>query len=247
MKEWTSVVTDPLGLAGFALFLVFSVLSLLRRTLDARWVTASFVSLAGIALVGGLGLAYVRQTTPSAKLQETKPAPPVEPVEQTAPRVVAKTPEQVRQETRGAQSPAISNVQGNVTIIQGAVPEPPRKQPLNINGKWVSGTLINPYNSNFTSKLLFEFQLQGDSVLGTVKETHTQDDDWRYGGEYVVANGKIADGIVSFHTENPLNDGRSYKQMYRGTVQNDQIAFTRQNTRPSGGKIEQFTAKRQSK
>jgi len=245
MKEWTSVVTDPLGLAGFALFLVFSVLGLRRRTSEARWVTASFVSLAGIALVGGLGLAYVRQPNPSPK-KETTPPPRWTQGEETTPSPSRQASEEVRQETRGAQSPTIYG-QGNVTIIQGAVPEPPRKQPPNVNGKWVSGTLINPYNSNFTSKLLLEFQLQGDSVLGTVKETHAQDDDWRYGGEYVIANGKIADGVVSFHTENPLNSGESYKQIYRGTVENDEIAFTRQNTRPSGGKIERFTATRQSK
>ena len=107
MGKWTAVVTDPLGLAGFALFLVFI---LLRRRLapEVRLVTVSFIALAALCLIGGLGLAYLRQP----------PAPP--PMKEASPTPVpsSQQPSQVHQETHGAQSPAVSGVQGNVTIIQ---------------------------------------------------------------------------------------------------------------------------------
>jgi hypothetical protein len=106
MREWTSVVTHPLGLVGFALFLVFSVLSWKRRR-TPDWVMACFILLAAVVLVGGLTLAYRNQPEAhSGKSEQRMP------------------PAQVHQETHGSQSPAVHGVQGNVTINQeGAAPK----------------------------------------------------------------------------------------------------------------------------
>jgi hypothetical protein len=123
VNKWTDVVTDPLGLAGFALFLVFSLLALRRRGPQERWVVVSFVLLAAVGLVGGLSLAYVKQRRP-------EPNPPAA-ITQPLPSQGAQSPvaipksagaREIRQETHGAQSPAISEVEGPVTIIQGGNP-----------------------------------------------------------------------------------------------------------------------------
>jgi hypothetical protein len=229
VKEWTAVVTDPLGLAGFALFLVFSVLGLRRRATEVRWVTASFIALAAVGLLGGLGLAYMRQ----GRQADPHAAGPV-----------GSAPVLVTQETHGSQSPAVSNVQGNVTIIQGAAPGKyaPAEPPPNITGTWVSGTLTNPYQKSDRYTLMFELVLQGDGVLGSVTETAV---DRSYRVPRAIVNGKIQDNVVSFQTESGLlGEETRYKQIYTGTVEKGEIRFTRQNNLPTGGEIERFTAKR---
>ncbi len=54
--DWTKVVTEPAGLAGFALSLMFGVLSA-RRGMP-RWWPAAAAALAAASVVGGLFLAY---------------------------------------------------------------------------------------------------------------------------------------------------------------------------------------------
>jgi hypothetical protein len=241
LEKWISVVTDPLGLAGFALFLVFSVLGLKRRTPDASWMTASFIVLAAVGLMGGLGLAYLRSPQTGRATSSGTSAPPMAQSKPSASDTPSQLPGQVRQETHGSQSPTVSGVQGNVTIIQGPVAGPPGKQRMNVTGKWMSGTLTNPYDSSDKSTLLFEFVLQGESLLGNVTESGKD-----YRTSRAIQNGKIEDSVVSFYTEGLLDGDIPYKDMYRGTVKNDEIGFVRQNTASTGGEIERFTAKRQS-
>jgi hypothetical protein len=108
MDAWIKIVGDPLGLAGFALFLGFSLLAKTRSASRAPWLTASFITLAGIALLGGLGLAYLRQR-PALVSPVATPAPPARSVEQ---------------QTSGPQSPAVGGVDGDVSItIKGAPPQ----------------------------------------------------------------------------------------------------------------------------
>ena len=98
-EKWIGVVTDPLGLAGFALFLVFSVLAARRWGKPDAGLRAVFALLAVATVAGGLGLAYVRET---GKATET---------------AATTTPgggTTVIQETGGVNSPAINNVQGGV-------------------------------------------------------------------------------------------------------------------------------------
>ncbi len=69
MQEWTKVVTEPLGLAGFALFLVFGVLARIKRDDERRWLGPLAMAMAVVALTGGLALAYLKtppQTAPQA-------------------------------------------------------------------------------------------------------------------------------------------------------------------------------------
>ena len=60
MQDWTKVVVQPLGLAGFALFLVFGLVARIKRTDDRRWLSKAAFSMAFLALVGGLVLSYVK-------------------------------------------------------------------------------------------------------------------------------------------------------------------------------------------
>jgi hypothetical protein len=103
MNAWIQVVTQPLGLAGFALFLVFGYVAKVKKDDERRWLSRAAMALAVIALAGGLILAYV---------QIPKPATPSA---QTSKAQQQKT-SQVQQSTTGPGSPAVQGIQGDVTI-----------------------------------------------------------------------------------------------------------------------------------
>jgi hypothetical protein len=100
MGDWTKVVTNPLGLAGFVLFLVFGYLSKIKRSNERRWISFVALLLAIAALIGGLAIAYVQ--VPKA----SQPSPQI-----SQPLVPA-----VKQSSTGQGSPNVQSVQGNVTI-----------------------------------------------------------------------------------------------------------------------------------
>lgn len=107
MSDWTKVVTNPLGLAGFALFLVFGFLAKLKQRDVRRWLAPVAIVMAVIALVAGLSLAYV----------QVRRLPPVSPVRtQSTPAPCQQQNIQFDQKTPGAGSPAVNCVQGPVTI-----------------------------------------------------------------------------------------------------------------------------------
>lgn len=107
MQDWTKVVTEPLGLAGFALFLVFGVLSRVKRDDERKWLGPLAMAMAVLALTGGLTLAYLKRP-PQAAPQMT-PAP--------AAQTTSKTQtNQVEQTSTGAGSPNVQGVNGDVTI-----------------------------------------------------------------------------------------------------------------------------------
>lgn len=109
--DFKEMITHPLGLAGFALALVFGVLSTrLRRTAPPWWPTVAIL-LAAVALIGGLLLAYIEpsvSTTPvehqtassERPVKATEAKPSIVPSE----RRVKGTPSV---ETKGDCSPAI--------------------------------------------------------------------------------------------------------------------------------------------
>jgi hypothetical protein len=101
MQDWTKVVTEPLGLAGFALFLVFGVLSRLKAKEERRWLAPVASAMAVLALAGGLTLAYVKTARETA--QQNRPNP-------------MQSNTSVQQTTTGAGSPVVQGVQGDVTI-----------------------------------------------------------------------------------------------------------------------------------
>ena len=105
MQDWTKVVTEPLGLAGFALFLVFGVLSRVKRQKELPWLAPVASVMAILALAGGLTLAFLRSSRQSAA---AAPPPPT--------GVQETQKNQVEQKTTGAGSPIVQGVQGDVTI-----------------------------------------------------------------------------------------------------------------------------------
>lgn len=125
MTEWIKVVTQPLGLTGFALFLVFGYLARVKSNDERRWLSPVAMAVAFVALAGGLVLAYLQ--TPK----------PVTPAAQTiaAPAQQQQTNQVVRQSTTGPGSPAVQGVQGDVTITvdqsggKGKPQKPAQKKP----------------------------------------------------------------------------------------------------------------------
>ncbi|HLC17020.1 MAG TPA: hypothetical protein VJL89_12430 [Thermodesulfovibrionia bacterium] len=60
VDKWITILTDPVGLTGFALFLVFSLLSKSKLKAKQKWVTPVFIVVAIAALTGGIWLSYVQ-------------------------------------------------------------------------------------------------------------------------------------------------------------------------------------------
>jgi hypothetical protein len=117
MSEWTKVVTDPLGLAGFALFLVFGCLAKMKQSSERRWMAPLAVSAAILTLAGGLTLSYFRTA---------KSAPPVV---QTDKKPAPTQVNQVQQSSTGPGSPNVQGVNGNVVITVDQSGETSTKKP----------------------------------------------------------------------------------------------------------------------
>jgi hypothetical protein len=122
VNEWTKVVTDPLGLVGFALFLVFAYLARVKKSKQHRWIVPSAMIMASVALVGGLTLAYYRVHAAAKPSAQPSPAP----VKQRS----------VQQKSSGPGSPNVQGVEGDVTItvdqssgdIKSETKAPPQKK-----------------------------------------------------------------------------------------------------------------------
>ncbi len=73
IDSWTDVLVHPLGMAGFALFLVFIVLTRFRKGKSNKLFTTAFVIMAFVSLMGGFMLAYHEQhSNGSHDLTKTK-------------------------------------------------------------------------------------------------------------------------------------------------------------------------------
>jgi hypothetical protein len=109
--DWTQVVTDPVGLSGFALALGFGVLSRLlaaqAERISARWVTAGAFGLALICVIGGLTLAYQRQSHATATAHRA--ATPSQPQPDASISI-----EKIEQRVESGS--AVAGVQGDVTV-----------------------------------------------------------------------------------------------------------------------------------
>jgi hypothetical protein len=106
MSEWAKVVTQPMGLAGFALFLVFSCLAKVKKQDELRWLSPVAIVLAAVALIGGLALAYVQTPKPPASAVQPSNTPPPS----------RQQNNKVQQSSSGNGSPNVQGVQGDVTI-----------------------------------------------------------------------------------------------------------------------------------
>lgn len=122
--EWTKVVTQPLGLAGFVLFLVFGLFAKLKRGDERRWLFPVIIVMAGIALLGGLSLSYFQVQRANAAVMAA-PAP--------APAPLKQSNEVVRQTSTGEGSPNVQGVQGAVTITVDQSSDHMRTSPVKKN------------------------------------------------------------------------------------------------------------------
>ncbi|MBK8176591.1 MAG: hypothetical protein IPK66_15360 [Rhodospirillales bacterium] len=100
-------MTDPLGLAGFALFLLFSVLSLQSRGHSS--LRGLFAGLSLVAVLGGLALAYVQHADNG---RDTAGAPDTT---------------DIQQKTSGPASPNVAGTKGDVKLnVNIGTETPPR-------------------------------------------------------------------------------------------------------------------------
>jgi hypothetical protein len=128
--DWTKVVTDPLGLAAFALAIVFSVVSTViaqKHRRDTRWIVPAGFALAAVCVLGGLFIAYQRVSTVKNEQNKTlEPAtaptsnPPNSPAAPTTSLKIDKVEQNV------GNGAAVSGVQGNVTINAPASEKEPK-------------------------------------------------------------------------------------------------------------------------
>ena len=64
--DWTKVITEPLGIVGFTMALVFGIVSRVvaqKSRKNGQWIVAASYVLAAVCVLGGLVLAYNRQST----------------------------------------------------------------------------------------------------------------------------------------------------------------------------------------
>jgi hypothetical protein len=127
--EWTKVITNPLGLAGFALSLVFGSLSRLQRVRQGtvgRWSAPVAYLLAAGCIVGGLFLAYQQESSKSrATNQGTTVRAPGDQGDRSQTPVTSPpgaVSGSVKQESRGSQSPNITAT-GGVSVQYGSSPD----------------------------------------------------------------------------------------------------------------------------
>lgn len=150
--------------------------------------------------------------------------------------------------TTGANSPAVSGVTGNVTINVGAqaVPSVEPAQPhADVAGRWRADGIQDAYDPQERFGLVFEFEPRGNVIGGTVHELGPKGDTPLVSRE--ILDGRIDGNHLSFATSGAVDDdGKqvSYRETYRGTVEGDQIAFTRHDDLPNGGVLEKFSATR---
>jgi hypothetical protein len=104
VSEWIKVIVNPLGIAGFALFLVFGYVARAKKPDRRPWVAPLAFTMAIFALIGGFSIAYleVRATTARSTPAGQPAAPAIQ--------------QRVRQRSAGDGSPNVQGVQGDVTI-----------------------------------------------------------------------------------------------------------------------------------
>ena len=118
MDKWIAVVTNPLGIVGFVLFLVFTFVGKSRRPFDRN----VFLGLAAVALIAGLTIAY-RQAPESAqpglKPVVVQPAENPQPAAQTKPtapevNIPPTVSTEIKQDAKADHRGTAINIGGNV-------------------------------------------------------------------------------------------------------------------------------------
>jgi len=114
--HWEKLLTSPLGLAGYALFLVFSVITIVikQRKPTNQWAAPTGFALAAICILGCLTIAYrheqnsAEQSAKEADKQPPKQTPPNQPAQQSL------TTGDIHQ--KADNGVAAAGVQGNITV-----------------------------------------------------------------------------------------------------------------------------------
>jgi len=114
---WLKVITDPLGIAAFALALIFGVATRAlrrRQPKQLRWLAPVAAGLAALCVAGGLFLAYQRLAVVKGKAAENSPELPSRSRAVESPRGNEVHVDHVDQRlTNGA---AVAGVGGDVTV-----------------------------------------------------------------------------------------------------------------------------------
>jgi hypothetical protein len=205
-----------------------------RSWRDLPWQAAA-AALTVLAIVTAGYFSFFK--TDSSTHRAETPAVSSSPIAKEKPTVQAK------EQSEAGPSAAVSAPKESSVALAPSGRDKPISPP-NLSGKWGTPVIQSPYDTDQYT-LLFEFVQQGDTLLGTV--THTSVGSGR-GYSSAIVEGKVKDGVVSFHTKGEVWVGRTtkpYQQMYVGMISKDrrQIAFQRYNDVSGGGKIERFLAK----
>lgn len=153
----------------------------------------------------------------------------------------------------------IAGVLIKINMFSPANPHLKRKQPdtvqiasptenlsVDINGKWSSQQLTNPFDEHDKYKIEFDLKVLNDIVVGNLRMVSTVK-----GNDYNIKkgflDGRIKDNIISFYTvEQSVNGSEmvSFKNIYHGSVSKDDIKFSLESDRPWGFPGQEFIAKR---
>lgn len=163
-EKWIDVITQPLGLVGFALFLVFIYLPKIDPKKNLPWLPKAAYTMALITLLGGIGLAFSQSQTKKSENSPTKTAP-------EAPT----TSTLLEQKTSGDNSPTLGGIKGNIDINIGqgnkepsaTQSEFPRKESKKFSPQ--SARTAEPSPRNSTSKIKQETKGKNSPAVAGAK------------------------------------------------------------------------------
>ncbi|MEO5997551.1 MAG: toll/interleukin-1 receptor domain-containing protein [Chitinophagaceae bacterium] len=117
---------------------------------------------------------------------------------------------------------------------------------FNVNGKWSTYELVNPFDQHDKYKIYFELETHEHTVVGSINIRSTVD--WKgYNFKKDFFEGKINKNHLSFYTVEQSFDGDrtvDFKNFYYGTVLKNEIQFTLKSDRPMGFPGQKFVALR---
>ena len=118
------------------------------------------------------------------------------------------------------------------------------KERANITGTWKTQALNNQFNTKQKWTFTFEFDAQDTTLLGTVTLTPLGDNRSYKKG---IQEGKIEGHNISFYTPQTAWMGTEkmvYKDLFYGTVSNNEIEFIQNSDRQGGFIPQKFVAKK---
>lgn len=116
--------------------------------------------------------------------------------------------------------------------------------PVDISGTWKTQVLQSPYADNVFYSLVFQFEMVGDRLFGTVRSIDRQSG---RASQLGIQQGRVEGNVVQFNTQSSYTLGQDlipFQSEYYGIIQQGLIKFIRQNNVPSGGIPEEFIARK---